>query len=170
MAGLACGLVQPPAPLHWHQVFTHHQRHGGQAVGICRHSAVVYEQDSHRHPRRWSRSVLHWHHPEVVCINTLSTEMEHRPVTLVVAARRPAVVSAFLTATVRARRAQLCLFVHSGGLTHHVQARCARAGGPYQRLPVATYMRSDSGSEFINYSIGDLYDASSASSTAFTLP
>ncbi len=48
---------------------TPQQRHGGQAVEICRHRAVVYEQACQRNPRRWSRSIRCWHQPEVVWIN-----------------------------------------------------------------------------------------------------
>jgi putative transposase len=45
---------------HRHSVIkfvTPQQRHSGQAVEICRHRSVVYEQARQRHPRRWSRSI-----------------------------------------------------------------------------------------------------------------
>jgi putative transposase len=61
---------------------TPHQRHSGQAVEICRHRAVVYEQARKRHPRRWSRSTRCWHQPEVVWINPPSTEIEFKPARL----------------------------------------------------------------------------------------
>ena len=57
---------------------TPQQRHGGQAVEICRHRAVVYEQARGRNPRRWSRSTRCWRQPEVVWINQPSDEL-HEP-------------------------------------------------------------------------------------------
>jgi transposase InsO family protein len=45
------------------------QRHSGQAVEICQHRAVIYEEARQRHPRRWSRSTRCWHQPAVVWIN-----------------------------------------------------------------------------------------------------
>jgi transposase InsO family protein len=62
------------------------QRHSGQAVEICRHRAVVYEQARQRHPRRWSRSTRCWRQPEVVWINPPPTEIEHQPATFDMAA------------------------------------------------------------------------------------
>ena len=65
---------------------TPHERHSGQAVEICRHRAVVYEQARQRNPRRWSRSIRCWRQPEVVWINPPSTEIESTPATLTMAA------------------------------------------------------------------------------------
>jgi hypothetical protein len=66
---------------------TPHQRHNGDAVVICRHRAVVYEQARERHPRRWSRSVRCWCQPEVVWINPPPPpEIELEPATLSMAA------------------------------------------------------------------------------------
>jgi transposase InsO family protein len=65
---------------------TPHQRHNGDAVEICRHRAVVYEQARQRHPRRWSRSVRCWRQPEVVWINPPPAEIELEPATLLMAA------------------------------------------------------------------------------------
>ena len=48
---------------------TPQQRHGGQAVEICRHRTGVYERARQLNPRRWSRSTRCWHQPEVVWIN-----------------------------------------------------------------------------------------------------
>ncbi len=44
---------------HRHSVLkfvTPHEHHSGQAVAICRHRSVVYEQARQPHLRRWSRS------------------------------------------------------------------------------------------------------------------
>jgi transposase InsO family protein len=57
---------------------TPQQRHGGRAVEICRHRAVVYEQARGRNPKRWSRSTRCWRQPEVVWINQPSDEL-HEP-------------------------------------------------------------------------------------------
>jgi transposase InsO family protein len=49
--------------LHPHsgiEFVTPQQRHCGQAVEICRHRAVVYEDPRQRNPRRWSRSIRCW--------------------------------------------------------------------------------------------------------------
>ena len=62
------------------------QRHSGQAGGICRHRARVYEQARQRHPRRWSRSTRCWRQPEVVWINPPPPENSMDPATLVMAA------------------------------------------------------------------------------------
>jgi hypothetical protein len=48
---------------------TPHQRHNDDAVEVCRHRAVVYEQTRRRNPKRWSRSNRYWRQPEVVWIN-----------------------------------------------------------------------------------------------------
>jgi putative transposase len=45
---------------------TPHQGHNGDAVEICRHRDVVYEQAHQTHPRRWSRSIRCWRQPELV--------------------------------------------------------------------------------------------------------
>ena len=55
---------------------TPYKRHSGQAVKICRHRAVVYEQARQRNPRRWSRSTRCWRQPEVVWINPPTPEIE----------------------------------------------------------------------------------------------
>ena len=65
---------------------TPQQRHCGQAVEICRHRAVVYEEARQRHPRRWSRSTRCWRQPEVVWINPPTPEIESQPATFVTAA------------------------------------------------------------------------------------
>ena len=65
---------------------TPHQRHNGDAVEICRHRAVVYEQARQRNPRRWSRSTRCWRQPEVVWINPPPAEIELEPATLSIAA------------------------------------------------------------------------------------
>jgi len=65
---------------------TTHQRHNGDAVEICRHRAVVYEQARQRNPRRWSRSTRCWRQPEVVWINPPTSEIQDQPATFVVAA------------------------------------------------------------------------------------
>jgi hypothetical protein len=54
---------------------TPQQRHDGQAVEICRHRAVVYEQARGRNPKRWSRSTRCWRQPEVVWINQPTDEL-----------------------------------------------------------------------------------------------
>jgi len=65
---------------------TPQQRHSGQAVEICRHRAVVYEQARLRHTRRWTRSTRCWRQPGVVWINPTPPEIEPTPATLMVAA------------------------------------------------------------------------------------
>jgi transposase InsO family protein len=65
---------------------TPHQRHSGQAVEICSHRSVVYEQARQRHPRRWSRSIRCWRQPEVVWINPPPPENESVSVTFAMAA------------------------------------------------------------------------------------
>jgi putative transposase len=65
---------------------TSHQRHNGDAVEICLHRAVVYEQARQRNPRRWSRSIRCWREPEVVWINPPTPEIQHQPATFAVAA------------------------------------------------------------------------------------
>ena len=65
---------------------TPQQRHSGQAIEICRHRAVVYEEARQRNPRRWSRAIRCWRQPEVVWINPPSTEIEFKPATLAMAA------------------------------------------------------------------------------------
>jgi putative transposase len=62
------------------------QRHSGQAVELCRHRALVYEQARQQHPRRWSRSTRCWHQPGVVWINPPPPEIDTMPVTLAMAA------------------------------------------------------------------------------------
>jgi hypothetical protein len=59
--------------IDWHNL---RHRHSGKAVEICRHHAVVYKQARQRLPRRWSRSIRCWRHPEVVWINPLPQENE----------------------------------------------------------------------------------------------
>jgi putative transposase len=54
---------------------TPHQRHNGDAVEVCRHRAVVYEQARQRNPKRWSRSTRCWRQPEVVWINPPPDEL-----------------------------------------------------------------------------------------------
>jgi putative transposase len=61
------------------------QRHGGQAVEICRRRTVVYEQARQRNPRRWSRSIRCWRQPEMVWINPPTPEIESKPATLTMA-------------------------------------------------------------------------------------
>ena len=65
---------------------TPHQRHSGQAVEICHHRAVVYEQARQRNLRRWSRSTRCWRQPEVVWINPPPTELDPSPATFAMAA------------------------------------------------------------------------------------
>jgi len=65
---------------------TPQQRHSGDAVEICRHRAVVYEQARQRNPRRWSRSTRCWRQPEVVWINPPTSENDITPATLLMAA------------------------------------------------------------------------------------
>jgi len=62
------------------------QRHSGQAVELCRHRALVYEQARQQHPRRWSRSTRCWHQPGVVWINPPPPEIDTMPATLAMAA------------------------------------------------------------------------------------
>ena len=64
---------------------TAQQRHGGQAVEICRHRAVVYEEARQQNPRRWSRSTRCWRLPEVVWINPPPPEIELKAATLTMA-------------------------------------------------------------------------------------
>ncbi len=74
---------------HRHSAFrfvTPAQRQSAQAVELCRHRALVYEQARQRHPRRWSRSTRCWRLPEVVWINPPPPENAIGPATLVVAA------------------------------------------------------------------------------------
>jgi putative transposase len=61
---------------------TPHQRHNVDAVEICLHRAVVYEQARQRNPLRWSRAIRCWRQPEVVWINPPSTEIEPTSATL----------------------------------------------------------------------------------------
>ena len=65
---------------------TPHQRHNGDALEICRHRTIVYEQARQRNPRRWSRATRCWQQPEVVWINPPPPEDESQPATFVVAA------------------------------------------------------------------------------------
>jgi transposase InsO family protein len=65
---------------------TPHQRHNGNAVKICHHRAVVYEQARQRHPLRWSRSTRCWRQAEVVWINPPTPEIQHLPATFAMAA------------------------------------------------------------------------------------
>ena len=65
---------------------TPQQRHNGDAVEICRHRAVVYEQARQRNPRRWSRATRCWHQPEVVSINPPPANIELNSATLMMAA------------------------------------------------------------------------------------
>ena len=65
---------------------TPHQRHNGDAVEICCHRAVVYEQARQRNPRRWSRATRCWRQPEVVWINPPPTEHDPSPATFAMAA------------------------------------------------------------------------------------
>jgi putative transposase len=65
---------------------TPHQRHNGEAMEICRHRAVVYEQARQRHPRRWSRSTRCWRQPEVVWINPPPPAIGSETLTFVMAA------------------------------------------------------------------------------------
>jgi transposase InsO family protein len=65
---------------------TPHQRHNGEAVEICRHRAVVYEQARQRHPRRWTRSTRCWRQPEEVWINPPPPEIEPDTATLMLVA------------------------------------------------------------------------------------
>jgi len=65
---------------------TPQQRHNGDAVEICRHQAVVYEQARQRHPRRWSRSTRCWRQAEVVLINPPPPVTELNSATLTMAA------------------------------------------------------------------------------------
>jgi transposase InsO family protein len=65
---------------------TPQQRHSGQAVEICRHRAVVYDQARQLNPRRWSRAIRCWRQPEVVWIKPPPREIESTPATLTMAA------------------------------------------------------------------------------------
>jgi putative transposase len=62
------------------------QRHNGDAVEICNHRAVVYEQARQSQPRGWSRSTRCWCQPEVVWINPPPPETELNSATLTMAA------------------------------------------------------------------------------------
>ena len=52
-----------------------HERHSGQAVGICRYRTGIYERARQLNPRRWSRSIRCWHQPEVVWISEPPDEL-----------------------------------------------------------------------------------------------
>jgi putative transposase len=65
---------------------TPHQRLSGQAVEICNHRSLVYEQARQRHPRRWSRSICCWNQQEVVWIKPPPSEIESKSITLAMAA------------------------------------------------------------------------------------
>jgi len=65
---------------------TPHQRYNGDALEICRHRAVIYEEAGKRNPRRWSRSTRCWHQPEVVWINPPPPELDPNPATFAMAA------------------------------------------------------------------------------------
>jgi hypothetical protein len=65
---------------------TPHQRHSGQAVEICHHRALVYEQARQQHPRRWTHSTRCWRQPEEVWINPPPPETEVETATLAMAA------------------------------------------------------------------------------------
>ena len=78
---------------------TPHQRHNGDAVEICRHRAVVYEQARQRNPRRWSRSIRCWRQPEMVWINPPPPAIESEKPTFVMATLSAAEASSFLTVT-----------------------------------------------------------------------
>jgi len=68
------------------KIVTLQQHHSGQAVEICRHRAVVYEQARLRHPRRWARSTSCWRQAEVVWIKPPPSEIEPTPATLMMGA------------------------------------------------------------------------------------
>jgi putative transposase len=81
--------------IDWHNLRHRHsgikfvtpqQRHSGQAVEICRYSAVVYEQARQQHPRTWSGSIRCWRQPDVVWINPPPAEIDTNPATLTLAA------------------------------------------------------------------------------------
>jgi len=65
---------------------TPHQRHSGQAIEICRHRAIVYEQARKRNPRRWSRAIRCWRQPEMVWINPPPLAISDKQGTLTIAA------------------------------------------------------------------------------------
>ena len=62
------------------------QFHCSQAVEICRHRAVVYEQARQRNTRQWSRTIRCWRQPEMVWINPPPAEIDSTPATLTMAA------------------------------------------------------------------------------------
>ena len=68
------------------KLVTLQQRHSGQAVEICGHRAVVYEETRQRNLRRWSRSIRCWRQPEVIWINPQPAEIESKAATLTMAA------------------------------------------------------------------------------------
>ena len=53
-----------------------HQRDCRNAVEICLHRAVVYEQARQCNPRRWSESTRCWRQPEVVWINQPAVDLD----------------------------------------------------------------------------------------------
>jgi transposase/transposase-like protein len=85
----ACAFVDWYNHRHRHssiRFVTPDQRHSGQAVELCRHRALVYEQARQRHPRRWSRGTRCWRQPGVVWINPPPPENTIDPATLAMAA------------------------------------------------------------------------------------
>jgi len=65
---------------------TPHQRHNGEAVEICRHRAVVYEQARQRYPRQLSQSTRCWRQPAEVWINPPPAENNTKTSSVVMAA------------------------------------------------------------------------------------
>jgi hypothetical protein len=58
---------------------TGHERHGCQAVTICRQRGEVYGTARQRHPRRWSRGTRCWCQPEVAWTNPQPVESAISP-------------------------------------------------------------------------------------------
>ncbi|WP_254939572.1 integrase core domain-containing protein [Cyanobium sp. Morenito 9A2] len=85
----ACAFVDWNSHRHRHssiRFVTPDQHHSGQAVELCRHRALVYEQASQRHLCRWSRSTRCWIQPEVVWINPPPSENDITPARLMMVA------------------------------------------------------------------------------------
>jgi hypothetical protein len=78
---------------------TPHQRHNGEALEICLHRTVIYEQARQRHRRRWSPSILSWRQPEEVWINPPPPAIETQRPSFAIAARSSAGASSFLAVT-----------------------------------------------------------------------
>jgi hypothetical protein len=93
---------------------TPHQRNNGDAVEICRHRAVVYEQAHQQNPRRWTRSTGYCRQAEVAWINPPPPAIESRTAKLDMSAWTAAGASSFFL-SVTAKGSALVLKAYRWG-------------------------------------------------------